>query len=193
MTSHSPVGARIGPTLRGRHRPPQNRPTRLSSKDQHAQRARDKRVRPHIPRDPQVVKRVMTAVRSTGNRAECLLGVTMWSKGLRYRKYRADLPGCPDFVFKAARVVVFVDGDFWHARVYVENGLDALRRSLRTERAAWWVEKLRRNATRDRRVTHELRAMRYTVIRVWERDVLRGPEKIAARVARLVRVRLRRI
>ena len=33
--------------------------------------------------------------------------ITGWRRGIK-------LPGKPDFVFRQARVVVFVDGDFWH-------------------------------------------------------------------------------
>lgn len=150
-------------------------------------------MRRHTARDPKVVKRLMAAVRSTNNRAERLLARSLWATGLRYRKYRPDLPGRPDIVFGGPQVAVFVDGDFWHARVYVENGLGALRRSLRTERAAWWVEKLRANAFRDRRVTRELHALGFAVVRVWERDVLRDPGSIASSIVKLVRKRLRSI
>jgi DNA mismatch endonuclease (patch repair protein) len=131
----------------------------------------------------------MQAVRSKNNKAEGLLSRTLWAMGFRYRKYRRDLPGHPDIVFAAQKVAVFVDGDFWHARIYLRNGIVALRRSLRTERAAWWVEKLRSTAVRDRRVTQHLRAMGFIVVRVWERDVLHDPDSIAARVARIVRNR----
>src|SRR5665811_945464 len=35
-------------------------------------------------------------------------------RGLRFRKHVSSLPGKPDVVFTKARVIVFIDGDFWH-------------------------------------------------------------------------------
>jgi DNA mismatch endonuclease (patch repair protein) len=147
---------------------------------------------PHRPRDPIIVRRVMSAVRSTNNRAERLLRLRLWAVGLRYRKYRPDLPGRPDIVFGPTRVAVFVDGDFWHARDYVEGGILALRRGLRTSRSDWWVQKLRANALRDARNTKELRSQGFLVVRVWEKDVLRNLEKIASRIRRVVHRRTTR-
>ncbi|MDO9333534.1 MAG: very short patch repair endonuclease, partial [Dehalococcoidales bacterium] len=34
--------------------------------------------------------------------------------GISYIVYPKDLPGKPDIVFPEHKVVVFVDGDFWH-------------------------------------------------------------------------------
>lgn len=57
----------------------------------------------------------MSAVRSRGNRSTELRliavlrahGLTGWRRGSR-------LTGRPDFVFRARRLAVFVDGCFWH-------------------------------------------------------------------------------
>jgi DNA mismatch endonuclease (patch repair protein) len=139
----------------------------------------------HIPRDPATVSRLMAAVRSKNNRAEIMLAKRLWALGFRYRKYRR-LPGKPDLYFAAARAVVFVDGDFWHARVYVEKGNAALRHSLRTERVTWWARKLRGNAKRDKRNTKALQELGFKVIRVWEKEILKNPDVQARRIARVL-------
>lgn len=77
---------------------------------------------------------------------------------------------------------MFVDGDFWHARVLIEHGPKALRASFGTDRVDWWVKKLTRNAERDREVTAALRDLGWTVVRLWERDILRHPERAAKRI-----------
>ena len=51
--------------------------------------------------------------------------------GYRFRKNVRDLVGKPDIVFAQARVAVFVDGDFWHARILKKGGLKALLRPVR--------------------------------------------------------------
>ena len=68
----------------------------------------------------------------------------------------------PDIVFTRKRVVVFVDGCFWHgcpdhSRVPSAN-------------AGYWAPKLARNAERDREQAALLRAAGWQVVRVWEHE-----------------------
>ena len=99
-----------------------------------------------------MVSRNMAAVRARDGKAEKLLRRLLWRRGLRFRLCRRDLPGKPDLSFSRQRVAVFVDGDFWHARVLLEQGSAALHASIQNPRAEWWVAKLTRNAVRDREV-----------------------------------------
>lgn len=50
--------------------------------------------------------------------------------------------------------------------------------------AAYWVAKIDRNRQRDRQVTHRLRVLGWTVVRLWESDVRRDPGKAVAKVLR---------
>lgn len=136
---------------------------------------------------------MMAAVRATGNRAERELRRELHIAGLRYRLYAANVLGKPDIVFRKAKVTVFVDGDFWHARAYVEGGVSALRRLFRGERRDWWIAKLKRNVARDTEVSTALEADGWAVLRYWESDVLRNPRRIARTVERVVRARVRRV
>ena len=72
----------------------------------------------------------------------------------------APLPGRPDFVWHRERVAVFLDGCFWHGHSC--RNLTSLTNSER------WTKKIEGNKKRDRRVTRELKARGWTVIRVWE-------------------------
>jgi DNA mismatch endonuclease (patch repair protein) len=67
-----------------------------------------------------------------------------------------------DLTFTAKRVVVFVDGCFWHG--CPEHGT-----SPRTN-GAWWAEKLQKNVDRDRETDACLRKSGWTVLRVWEHE-----------------------
>jgi DNA mismatch endonuclease (patch repair protein) len=97
----------------------------------------------------------------------------------------ATLPGCPDFVFDAARLIVFADGDFWHGR-----GLSArLARLKRGHNRDYWVKKLLCNVARDRRVNRQLRKAGWSVMRVWERDISKDAAQIAERIDRKLRNR----
>jgi DNA mismatch endonuclease (patch repair protein) len=119
----------------------------------------------------------MSAIRSGENRTETALRCALHALGLRYRKYVKDLPGNPDIVFSKSRVVVFVDGDYWHARELVDGSGSALRRRLRRLPEAsrkYWLTKFRRRVQRDRDVTQLLREDGWTVVRMWESDVRRN-------------------
>lgn len=77
---------------------------------------------------------------------------------------------------------MFCDGDFWHGR-----GWAARQQKLRTgPNASYWVQKIARNRVRDREQSKALRRSGWTVIRLWETDILRAPETSATSVLRVV-------
>lgn len=88
---------------------------------------------------------------------------------MRYRLHDRRLPGTPDIVFPASRVAVFVDGDFWRGRVFLEQGATALRKTLRGASRRFWIAKITKNVQRDRRQGTAVTALGWRVIRVWER------------------------
>jgi DNA mismatch endonuclease (patch repair protein) len=68
----------------------------------------------------------------------------------------------PDIVFSRQRVVVYVDGCFWHGCPIHATSPKA--------NADYWKAKLIRNRERDADVNMALRAAGWTVIRVWEHE-----------------------
>lgn len=139
------------------------------------------------PKDPAEVHRNMSAIRATENRTERALRSALHRLGLRYRKYTSTLPGRPDIVFPVQKVAVFVDGDYWHARVLQEKGARAFRATVRKkETRSYWLAKLRRNVERDRAATSALRKAGWLVVRLWESDTKRNVAKAAARIARVL-------
>jgi DNA mismatch endonuclease, patch repair protein len=113
---------------------------------------------------------------------EHALRVSLWKRGLRYRKNVRTLPGKPDIVFPRERVAVFCDGDFWHGRHWRR-----LSSKLQVgANASYWTQKIKTNRSRDRRVVRLLRKKGWTVIRIWETDIRQDPERAAAIVESLV-------
>lgn len=103
--------------------------------------------------------------------------------GVRLEANVRGLPGTPDIVFRSARLCVFCDGDFWHGRHW-----NVLRSALATRaNATYWIAKIQRNRLRDRAQSRELRAAGWRVVRVWETDVLRDPDRVADGIARHIR------
>jgi DNA mismatch endonuclease (patch repair protein) len=53
-------------------------------------------------------------IRGRDTTPERYLHALLEAAGLSFSSHDPDLPGRPDFVFRTARVAVFVDADFWH-------------------------------------------------------------------------------
>ena len=118
---------------------------------------------------------VMSRIRGRGNK-ETELAVALLLRRHRMSGWRRHpaIFGRPDFVFRKRRVVVFVDGCFWHSCKQHAN--------LPANNRRFWAEKLAANKKRDRVVSAELRRAGWRVVRVWEHD-LRQPEKVVRRIA----------
>lgn len=112
-------------------------------------------------------------------RCELALRRELWRRGFRYRVNVSDLPGRPDIVFPKRRLVIFCDGDFWHGRDLQQR----LAKLSRGHNATYWVSKVRRNVERDRQQTRMLQEAGWTVLRIWETDLLGRVEKVADEVA----------
>lgn len=56
----------------------------------------------------------MSRIRGKNTGIEEIVAGLFSSQGMIFERHAKDLPGRPDFVFRADKVVVFVDGDFWH-------------------------------------------------------------------------------
>jgi len=69
----------------------------------------------------------------------------------------------PDFVFRAQKLAVFVDGCFWH-RCPLHGAKPAAN-------AEFWEKKLTGNVLRDQRATRALEAAGWKVVRVWEHEL----------------------
>ncbi|OYW24679.1 MAG: very short patch repair endonuclease [Planctomycetales bacterium 12-60-4] len=111
--------------------------------------------------DPQR-SRTMAAVRSRDTGPEILVRSLLFRLGYRFRLHRADLPGSPDIVLPKYKAAIFVHGCFWH-------GHDCQRGSrVPKSNRQYWLAKIDRNRTRDRRNIRKLRRLGWKVLIVWE-------------------------
>ncbi len=119
---------------------------------------------------------VMSKIKSKNTKLEILFRKYIWSKGLRYRLHSKKLLGRPDIVFGKKRIVVFLDGCFWHKcpKCYKEP----------KSNKKYWREKIKYNVEKDRKVTLELKKQNWTVIRFWEHEIKKNPEKCFNKIQR---------
>ena len=125
----------------------------------------------------------LARVKSRNTKCELILRRKLRDRGFTFENHSNSLPGRPDFVFRSARLVVFCDGDFWHGRRWQERR----RRLRRGTNAQYWIAKIQANMRRDRRQSASLRRLGWKVLRVWESEVLRNPERVVRRILRIVR------
>tara|TARA_B100000686_G_C16800296_1_gene985479 strand:+ start:1780 stop:2112 length:333 start_codon:yes stop_codon:yes gene_type:complete len=106
----------------------------------------------------------------------------MWKLGLRYRKHY-KIAGKPDFVFIRNKIAVFCDGDFWHGNNWKLRGIKSFQEEL-SGYSSFWREKISRNVDRDKKVNKKLRKEGWTVLRFWESEIRKSPERCAKRILR---------
>jgi DNA mismatch endonuclease (patch repair protein) len=122
---------------------------------------------------------IMSRVKSHGNRATELALICVFRENkIRGWRRHTGIFGKPDFVFPSARVIVFVDGCFWHGC--------PLHGRIPATNADFWKRKIERNKARDQLVRRELIERGWIVLGIWQHE-LREPSMVARRVARTLR------
>ncbi len=109
----------------------------------------------------------MAAIRSRNTKPEMIVRSIVHGLGYRYRLHDRDLPGSPDLVFPRLHAAIFVHGCFWHGHRCQR------RRKKPSTNAAYWLQKVRRNQRRDRRVTNALLENDWRLLIIWECEVKR--------------------
>ena len=104
----------------------------------------------------------MAAIHGKDTKPEMIVRRYLWGHGYRYRLNHPRLPGKPDIVMRKYRTCIFVNGCFWH-------GHEGCRYySIPKTNTEFWVNKVKRNKERDVKVQHELAAMGWHSITIWE-------------------------
>lgn len=124
---------------------------------------------------------VMSRVKSHGNAStEIRLIQVFRAHRITGWRRRQKLCGNPDFVFRAERVCIFVDGCFWHGC--------PVHGTMPKSNAPYWTNKIAANKKRDALVSRTLRKQGWRVLRLWEHDLARrADERVLMRVRRVLR------
>lgn len=126
---------------------------------------------------PEQRHKCMSAIMGKNTKPELMVRKYLHARGLRFRIHDKKLPGCPDIVFRKYKVVVFVNGCFWHGHV----GCDKFR--IPSANHEFWKHKITLNQARDYRAEVELKLLGWRVLRVWGCEL--SPKSREQRLARL--------
>ena len=115
----------------------------------------------------------MSQIKGKDTLIERIVRSELHKKGYRFRKHVKNLPGRPDVVFPRQKVLVFIDGDFWHGYRFPQ---------WEGQLPPFWREKISKNRRRDRRNFSKLRALGYKVIRLWEHQIKKDLDSCVEKV-----------
>ena len=110
---------------------------------------------------------VMSRIRGTNTKIDLKMKEMLSDAGYRFEMY-PKMSGNPDFAHKKRKIAIFCDGDFWHGYKYNEKKKPAKK---------VWRDKIETNMRRDQRNSRKLRREGWSVLRFWEHDIEKKPEK----------------
>lgn len=118
----------------------------------------------------------MKKIRSSNTIPELSLRKELWKLGYRYRLNVSKLKGKPDIVFNKFKLVVFVDGEFWHGYEWRKK-----KPKIKANRE-YWIKKIERNIERDKENNKHLLSMGYVVLRFWEHEIKKDLTKCVNKI-----------
>ena len=104
---------------------------------------------------------VMSLIRSKNTNPEIYVRSFLHKNGYRFRLHQNNLPGKPDIVLKRHKVVINVNGCFWHQHNCGKSNIPKSNRKF-------WLNKFKNNKKRDRLNTLKLRKLGWKVYKIWE-------------------------
>ncbi|MET1249166.1 very short patch repair endonuclease [Sporolactobacillus sp. STCC-11] len=125
---------------------------------------------------------MMKKIRSTGGKAETELAKALWHHGIRYRRNYKQLIGKPDIVITTKKIVIFVDGEFWHGYDWENQKQKRIHKNRE-----YWIAKIEKNIARDKKIDVTLTQNGWTVLHFWEKhQVLKNLEKCVDKILEAV-------
>ena len=107
----------------------------------------------------------MAKIKGSNTKPELLLKKALWHAGLHYRSNKRRLPGKPDIVFIKYKLVIFIDGSFWHGHDW-----ETRKKHIHSNRD-FWIPKIERNMQRDREINQFYLSKDWKVFRFWDFEV----------------------
>ena len=119
---------------------------------------------------------VMSRIRGSNTKIELRMREMLSDAGYEFEMH-PGMFGNPDFVLRGEGIVIYCDGDFWHGYRYWQKKKPGKK---------FWRDKIETNMRRDQRYSRRLRRDGWSVLRFWEHDIERNPDKCMRRIRRKV-------
>lgn len=119
----------------------------------------------------------MSKIRGKDTGIEVKVRKYLFSKGFRFRKNVATLPGKPDVVLPKYKTVIFIHGCYWHRHPGCKYAYTP------KSNVEFWQKKFAVNVANDEKDRRQLEEDGWTVITLWECDITRRFDTTMARLA----------
>lgn len=116
----------------------------------------------------------MSRIKGKNTGPEVKLRKLLYANRIRGYRVHYDLPGKPDIVFVKKKLAIFIDGYFWHKCPVCFQEPET--------RKEFWMKKIQSNVDRDKKVDEQLKNDGWTVIRIWEHEIRKDPEKAVRKI-----------
>lgn len=114
---------------------------------------------------------IMSKISGKNTKPEILVRKFLFSKGFRYRINVKTLLGKPDIVLPKYKIVIFINGCFWH-------GHNCKKGKLPSSNIDFWKEKISNNKSRDDKNSDLLVKLGWKVIIIWQCEVSKIDNRI---------------
>ncbi len=121
----------------------------------------------------------MSKIRGRNTLLEINFRKYLFKQGVRYR-LNYHLFGKPDLVIPSKKIVIFINGCFWH-----QHRNCKLSYTPKTN-TVFWTNKLSKNVERDIKVEKELTDKGWKIIRVWECNIEADLDKTVQKVLKKI-------
>ena len=111
----------------------------------------------------------MSHIRGKNTSIEISFRKLLLKNGMGRYRIHYNLPGKPDIVYVSKKIVVFLDGDFWHGYKWKNLGKAPPRK--------YWRRKIEKNIGRDKKYNLLLKKDGWKVVRLWEHDIKKHSDR----------------
>ena len=121
----------------------------------------------------------MSKIRDKNTKPEIKIRKELWKKGYKGFRTHYKLPGKPDIVFSKKKVIIFIDGDFWHGYSW-----KVLRK---IPPKGYWRKKIKGNIQRDKKYAIKLKKHGWKVLRFWEHQINKNRDKVLDKILKYIK------
>ena len=123
----------------------------------------------------------MSRIRGADTKPEVLVSSWLFRDGFRFRKNDRRLPGAPDVVLPRYKVVIFVNGCFWHRHRGCRYAY------MPKSRIDFWTKKFAQNTVNDKLNRDRLEAMGWKVITIWECELKENMNEVMGNIETILK------
>ncbi len=117
---------------------------------------------------------IMSNIKHKNTSLEVSFRKLLWENDFGRYRIHYKLPGKPDIVYVSKKIIIFLDGDFWHGYNWKKLGKIPPKK--------YWQKKIQKNIDRAKKYNKQLKKDGWIVLRFWEHNVKKNPKKCIKKV-----------